>query len=109
MLKILMSAVCIHTAATNTMTLHLASDHVSKPLTYLCSFTFAPPTNLAPTASCAVNMRNKEGLSADTTDTSVCGDDVLDCDVAQGHLSAHLFPLSPITCESLGASCFALY
>ena len=24
-----------------------------------------------------------------------------------GHLSAHLFPSSPITCESLGASCFA--
>ena len=66
-------------------------------------------TNLpGPTASCAVNMRNKEGLSADTTDTSVCGDDAPDCDVAhQGHLSAHPSPFSPITCESLGASCFA--
>ena len=55
-----------------------------------------------------VNKRNKEGLSADITNTSVCGDDVLDCDVAdQNHVSAHLFPSVSITCESLGASCFA--
>ena len=34
--------------------------------------------------------------------------DVLDCDVVhQSHVSAHLFPSLPITCESLGASCFA--
>ena len=40
--------------------------------------------------------------------TSVCGDDVLDRDVAhQSHVSAHLFPSSSITCESPGASCFA--
>ena len=68
----------------------------------------APPTYLAPTASCAGNMRNKEGLSADIKNTSVCGDDVLDRDVAhQSHVSAHLFPSSSITCESPGASCFA--
>ena len=84
------------------------SPSLSKPLTFLCFSISAPPTYLAPTASCAVSMRNKEGLSADTTNTSVCGDDVLDCDVAhQSHVSAHLFPSSPITCESLGASCFA--
>ena len=63
---------------------------------------------LAPTASCAVSKHNKEGLSADITNTSVCGNDVLDCDVAhQCHASAHLYPSWTITCESLGASCFA--
>ena len=37
-------------------------------------------------------MRNKEGLRTDITNTSVRGDDVLDCDVAdQSHVSAHLF------------------
>ena len=44
---------------------------VTKPLTFLCFSIFAPPIYLAPTASCAVNMRNKEGLSADITNTSV--------------------------------------
>ena len=81
-----MSGVWKHTAATNTTTLHLALDHMIKPLTYLCFFTFAPPTYHAPTASSAVNMRNKEGFSADITNTSVCGDDVLDRDVA--HIKA---------------------
>ena len=37
------SGVCIHMAATNTITLHLAFDHVTKPLTFLCFSTFAPP------------------------------------------------------------------
>ena len=69
------------TATTSTTTPSLASDPVTKPLTFLCFFTSAPPTYLVPTASCAVSMRNKEGLSADITNTSECGDDVLDCDV----------------------------
>ena len=87
---------------------NLALDPEIKPLTFLCFSTFAPPTYLAPTASCAVSKHNKEGLSADITNTSVCGDDVLDCDVAhQSHVSAHLCPSLWITCESLGASCFA--
>ena len=77
---------------TNTMTLRSALDLVTKLLTPLCSYISVPPTYLAPTASCAVNMRNKEGLSADITQTSVCGDDVLDRDVAhQSHVSAHFF------------------
>ena len=98
----------VHTAATNSITLHLALDPEIKPLTFLCFSTFAPPTCLAPTASCAVSKHNKEGLSADKTNTSECGDDVLDCDVAhQSHVSAHLFPSLPITCESPRASCFA--
>ena len=66
-----MSGVWIHTAAANPITLHSALDPVTKPLTFLCFFISAPPTYLAPTASCAVNMRNKEGLSADITNTSV--------------------------------------
>ena len=93
-----MSGVWIHTATTNTITQRWASDLVIKALTFLCSYISVPLTCLAPTASCAVNMRNKEGLSADITDTSVCGDDVLDRDVArQGHVSAHFFPSSPFT------------
>ena len=94
---------CIHTAATTSITLHLALDPVTKPLTFLCFSSFAPPTYLAPIASCAVSKRNKEGLSADMTNTSVYGDDVLDCDVAhQSHVSAHLFPSLLIICESPG-------
>ena len=90
----------MHTAATSTITLHLALDPEIKPLTFLCFSTFAPPTYLVPTASCTVSKRN--------TNTSACGDGVLDCDVAhQSHVSAHLFPSLPITCESLGASCVA--
>ena len=93
-----MTGVWIHTAATNTITLHLALNPEIKPLTFLCFSTFAPPTYLAPTASCAVSKRNKEGLSADITDSSVCGDDVLDCDVVhQSHVSAHFF----LPCRSL--------
>ena len=102
------SGVWIHMAASSLTTQRWASDLVIKPLTFLCFSTFAPPTCLTPTASCAVSKRNKEGLSADITNTSVCGDDVLNCDVAhQSHVSAHLFPSLLIICESLGASCFA--
>ena len=66
-------------------------------------------TNLPdPAVSCAVSKHNKEGLSANITNSSVRGDDVLDCDVAHhSHVSAHLFLSLPFTCESLGASCFA--
>ena len=94
-----MSGVWIHTAATNSVTPHLALDPVTNPLTVLCFSTVAPPTCLAPIASCAVSKRNKEVLSADITNKSVCGDDVLDCDVAQPYLL--------IMCKSLGASCVA--
>ena len=80
-----MTGVWIHTAAPNSTTLHLALDPVTKPLTFLCFFTFAPPT----LASCAASKRNKEGLSEDITNTSVCGDDVLDCDVAH---QSHVIP-----------------
>ena len=58
------SGAWIHTAATNSITLHLALDPVTKPLTFLCFSTFAPPTYLALTASCAVSKRNKEGSRA---------------------------------------------
>ena len=74
---------------------------------HLLVFLHLRTTNLL-FASCAVSRRNKEGLSADITNTSVCGDDVLDCDVAhQSHVGAHLLPFLLIICESLGASCFA--
>ena len=86
------------TAATSTTTPSLASDSEIKRLTFLFSSISALPTYLAPTASCAVNKRNKEGLSADMANTSVCGDDVLDGDVAhQSHVSAHLVPSLPFT------------
>ena len=42
-----MSGVWIHTAATNTITLHLALDPDIKPLTFLCFSISAPPTYLA--------------------------------------------------------------
>ena len=61
-------------------------------------------TNLpSPTASRAVNMRNKEGLSANTIDRSEGRDDVLDRDVVhQSYVSAHLTTSLTITSESLG-------
>ena len=102
------SGVCIHTAVANSIALHLALDPEINPLTTsLCFSTFAPPTNLAPTASCAVSKHNKEGLSADITNTSACSDDVLDCDVAhQSNVSAHLFPSFSIYLRVTGSQLF---
>ena len=69
----------------------LALDPVTKQLTFEFSSISAPPTYLAPTASRAVNKRNKESLSANTTDRSEGRDDVLDRDVVhQSHVSACL-------------------
>ena len=86
-----MSGVWVHMAATRTKMQRLALDPATKPLTFLCFSTFAPPTYLAPTTSCAANTRNKEGLSADTTSMSEERDVVLDRDVSlQSHVSAHL-------------------
>ena len=59
-----MSGVWIHMAATSTITPRLALDPVTKQLTFLCFSISAPPTCLAPRASCAANKRNKEDLSA---------------------------------------------
>ena len=59
-----MSGVWIHMAATGLTMQRLTLDPEIKPLTFLCS--------------CAMSKRSKEGLSADITNTSVCGDDVLD-------------------------------
>ena len=70
-LSVHMSGVWIHTAATSLTTQRWASYLVIKPLTFLCSYISVPLTYLAPTASCAVNMRNKESLSADISNTSV--------------------------------------
>ena len=44
---------------------------------HLPVFLDLPPTCLAPTVSCALSKRNKEGLSADITNPSVWKDDVL--------------------------------
>ena len=45
------------------------------------SLSCVPPSpHLDPAASCAVSKRNKEGLSADIANTSVCGDDALECE-----------------------------
>ena len=79
------------TAATSTTTPSLASGPVIKQLIFLFSSISALATYLAPTASCAVSERNKEGLSADTTNMSEGRDDVLDRDVVhQSHVSAYL-------------------
>ena len=101
-----MSGVWIHTAAASLTTLHLASDPEIKPLTFLCFSTFAPPTYLAPTASCAVSKRNKEGLSADRTNTSVREGDVHDRHpVRQCHVSAFFSHLSRLPVSHSLVSC----
>ena len=70
---------------------------------HLLVFLHLRTTNLpAPTASCAVNKRNKEGLSADTAGRSEGRDDVVDRDVVhQSHVSACLSTSFAITSESL--------
>ena len=60
-----------------------------------------------PTASCAVNKRNKDCLSANTTDRSEGRDDVLDHDVVhQCHVSACFSTSLAVSSESLVGSCF---
>ena len=87
-----MNGVWIHTAATSLITQRLASDLVIKLLTSLCSYISAPPFCLAPTASCAASMHNKEGWNAGITNMTVREEDVHDRDpVHQGHVSAYLF------------------
>ena len=99
-----MSGVWIHMAATSLTTQRWASDLVIKPLTFLCSYISAPLTFLAPTASCATNMHNKEGWNASITNMTVREEDVHDRDpVSQSHVSAFLFTPSAVTCESLAS------
>ena len=66
------SGVWIHTAATNMMTLHSALDPGDQTA-HLPVFLHLRTTNLPgpDSFSCAVNKRNKKGLSADKTHTSV--------------------------------------
>ena len=99
-----MSGVWIHTAATNSITLHLASDLVINLLTFLCSRISVPPTCLAPTASCAANMHNKEEWNAGITNMTVCEEDVHDRDpVRHGPVSASLFTPSAVAHESFAS------
>ena len=97
------SGVWIHMAATSLTTQRWASDLVINPLTSLCSYISVPLTCLAPTASCAANMHNKEEWNAGVTNMTVREEDVLDRDpVRQGHVSAFLFTPHAFARESLG-------
>ena len=103
-----MNGVWIHMAATSLTMQRLALDLGINLLTSLCSSIFAILIFPDPAVSCAVSKHNKEGLSANITNSSLRGDDELDCDVAHhSHVSARFFPSLPFTCESLGTSCFA--
>ena len=94
-----MSGVWIHMAATSMIMQRLTSDLVTNPLTFPCFYIFVPLTYLAPTASCAANMHNKEGWNAGITDMTVREEDVHDRHpVCQGHVSA--FPFTPFTIVS---------
>ena len=84
--------------------LRLAWDLEIKLLTFLFSSISVPPICLDPAASCVVNKRNKEGLSADTTNTNVCGDDVHDRDpVHQGHVSVSSYTPFAVARESFAS------
>ena len=88
----LTNGVWIHMAATSLTMQRLAWDLEIKLLTFLFSSISVPPICLDPAASCVVNKRNKEGVSADTT-KNVCRDDVHDrAPVYQGLLSVSFFP-----------------
>ena len=75
-----MSGLWIHMAATSLTMQRWASDFVINPLTCLCSYISVPPTCLAPTASCAANVHNKEEWNAGITNMTVRGEDVHDRD-----------------------------
>ena len=98
------SGVWIHMAAASSTMQRWASDLVINPLTSLCSYISVPPTYLAPTASCATNMHNKEEWNAGTTNMTVREEDVHDRDpVRQGHVSAFLFTPSAVARESFAS------
>ena len=106
--SVLTSGVCIQMAATSLTMLRSARDLETNLLTSLCSYISAPPICLAPPASCAANMHNKEDLSADITNTSECGDDVRDrAPVRQGHVSVSPFTLFEVAFEPFACQlCF---
>ena len=98
------SDVWIHMATTSLTMLRLAWDLEIKLLTFLFSSISVPPICLDPAASCVVNKRNKGGLSADTINTNVCGDDVHDRDpVHQGHVSVSYFTPFAVARESFAS------
>ena len=98
------SGVYIHMAATSLTTQRGASDLVINPLTSLCSYISVPLTCLAPTASCAANMHNKEERNAGNTNMSVREEDVHDRNpVRQGHVSAFPFTLFAVASESFAS------
>ena len=66
-----MRGVWIYMAATSLTVQRLASDLVINPLTSLCSYISEPPICLAPPASCAANMHNKEKWNASITNMTV--------------------------------------
>ena len=74
--SVLTSGVWIHMAATSLTMPRMAWDLEIKLLTFLFSSISIPPICPDPAASCVVSKHNKEDLSADTTNTNVCGDDV---------------------------------
>ena len=96
-----LSSVWIHMAATSLTMQRLASDFVINPLTSLCSYISAPLICLAPLASCAANMHNKEEWNAGITNITVREGDEHDCDpVRQGQVSAFPFTPSAVARES---------
>ena len=98
------SGVWMHMAATSLTMLRLAWDLEINPLTFLFSFISVLPISLDPAASCVVNKCNKEGMSADTTNTNVCGADAHDRDLAfQGHVSVSSFTPFAVACESFAS------
>ena len=91
-------------AATSLTTQRWAPDLVINPLTSLCSYISVPPTCLAPTASCAANVHNKEEWNAGITNMTVREEDVHDRDPAcQTHVSAYLFTPSAVARESFAS------
>ena len=87
--------------------LSLASDLVTKQLTCLFSSISAPPTYLAPTASCAANKLSKDGVNARSTNRNEGRDDVVDCDVVyQDHVSAQISTSAEVASESVVSQLF---
>ena len=98
-------------AATILTMLFLAWDLETNLLTFLFSSISVLPICPDPAVSCVVSKRNKEDLSADTTNTNVCGDDVHNrAPVRQGHVNVSLSHLLRLPVSHLLVSCvFSLH
>ena len=99
-----------HDTSKKRLMLRSAWDLETKLFIFLFFLIFVLPIYLDPAASRTVSKRNKEGLSADTTNMNVCGDDVHDrAPVCQGHVSVSPFTPFEVAYEPFASQLCLLF